>query len=130
LNAFATPNSSSFPVPTGRPHFVELAYDDHGGVEVDIILHKHPSSLQTITMSPSISGSVSSFFLSLVGIFFHLFNSVLAVFQAIFALGMDVVQSTLTVVKHLVMMVRGVFQGVLGFIIGNESLALSEWRCA
>ena len=43
--------------------------------------------------------------------FVHLFNSIRADFQAIFALGMDVVQSA--------MMVRGLFQGLLGLITGT-----------
>ncbi len=79
-------------------------------------------------MSPSISGSVGSFVLSLVGTFVHLFNSILAVFQAIFALGMDVVQSALRVVKHLVMMVGEVSQGVLGFITGTISRVVRYHR--
>ncbi|KAF8168316.1 hypothetical protein B0H34DRAFT_685078 [Crassisporium funariophilum] len=77
------------------------------------------SSTNSQTKMPSVVNAISNFAASIVGIFVSLFNSVFAVFHAIFALGADIVNSVLTVVKHMVSMVLELFQGVLGFIAAN-----------
>jgi len=68
---------------------------------------------------PSVMHAVTNFVNAIVGIFVQLFNSIFAVFHAIFALGLDVVNSVVTVVQHLVAMVLDLFQGVLGFVAGE-----------
>ncbi len=77
-------------------------------------------------MSGGLVAAVSQFVNAVIGIFVSLVNSVLAVFHAIFALGVNIVQSTFAVVKHLVAMVAEVFSGVLGFITGAPRCVLER----
>ena len=77
---------------------------------------------------PSVTHAVTNFVNAIIGIFVQLFNSIFAVFHAIFALGLDVVNSVVTIVQHLVAMVLDLFQGVLGFVAGEFFLLACE-RC-
>ncbi|KAJ3498677.1 hypothetical protein NLJ89_g10186 [Agrocybe chaxingu] len=68
---------------------------------------------------PSVTHAVSDFVTAVTGIFVSLFNSIFAVFHAIFALGVDVVSSVLTLIKQIIAAIMELFQGVLGFILAN-----------
>jgi len=78
---------------------------------------------------PSVMHAVTNFVNAIVGIFVQLFNSIFAVFHAIFALGLDVVNSMVTIVQHLVAMVLDLFQGVLGFVTGEFLSSVGRERC-
>ncbi|RDB28936.1 hypothetical protein Hypma_015264 [Hypsizygus marmoreus] len=70
-------------------------------------------------MPPTLTSSFSNFLGSLWAIAISLFNSIVAVFQAILALGMNIIQSVLAVGQQLVALVLNVFQGLFGFIAAN-----------
>jgi len=63
--------------------------------------------------------SLSNFVTAVPGIVVSLLQSVMAVFQAIFALGADIIHSAFCLGQHIVAMVFDLFQGVFGFIAAN-----------
>ncbi|KAH7921952.1 hypothetical protein BV22DRAFT_1018301 [Leucogyrophana mollusca] len=69
-------------------------------------------------MAP-IASSLTNFLQSLTAIGVSLMYSVLAVFQAIFALGQELVGSVLKVGNSVVTLVLDLFQGVFGFVAAN-----------
>jgi len=70
-------------------------------------------------MATTIASTLSDFLNALTGVLFSLFNSVLAVFQAIFLLGKDIFASCLQLAQSFITLVLGLLQGVYGFIAAN-----------
>ncbi|CAA7264716.1 unnamed protein product [Cyclocybe aegerita] len=68
---------------------------------------------------PSVTHAISNFVTAVAGVFASLVNSIFAIFHAIFALGVGVVNSALTVMKHLITIVMELFRSVLGFVLAN-----------
>lgn len=77
-------------------------------------------------MSPSVASAFSEFTSAVVSIVVGLFNSVLAFFHAIFALGSDVVGSVIHLGQSFVKLGLDVFQGVLGFATGRSSCGVAQ----
>ncbi|KIY69649.1 hypothetical protein CYLTODRAFT_314349, partial [Cylindrobasidium torrendii FP15055 ss-10] len=67
----------------------------------------------------SIANAFNEFTNAIISIFLGLFNSVLAVFQAIFALGKDIVGSLVHLVTSVVKLGVDVCQGATGFVFAN-----------
>ncbi|KAF8971548.1 hypothetical protein BDZ97DRAFT_1787055 [Flammula alnicola] len=83
------------------------------------LTHNNDTNANNDTIMASVMQPLSKFVNSLMGIFVSLMNSVFAVFQAIFALGANIVNSVLAIMKHLVTMVMELFSGIFGFIAAN-----------
>ncbi|KAF8922304.1 hypothetical protein CPB85DRAFT_1266911 [Mucidula mucida] len=70
-------------------------------------------------MAPTIASAFSDFTSGVMSIIVGLFNSVLAFFYAILALGKDIVGSVIQLGQSFVKLGIDVFQGVLGFATAN-----------
>ncbi|OBZ79669.1 hypothetical protein A0H81_00568 [Grifola frondosa] len=70
-------------------------------------------------MTSRVAQELLNFLQSLAAIGAGLLNSVYALFQAILALGREVVGSALQLVQVIVNFAANLFQGVLGFVIAN-----------
>jgi len=70
-------------------------------------------------MTATIPSALSDFLSSITAVFFSLVNSVLAVFQAFFLLGKDILSSAIQLAQSLVTLVLGLLQGVYGFAAAN-----------
>ncbi len=75
-------------------------------------------------MAPTIASAFSDFTSGVMSIIVGLFNSVLAFFYAILALGKDIVGSVIQLGQSFVKLGIDVFQGVLGFATGEYALCL------
>lgn len=73
----------------------------------------------------SIANAFNEFTNAIISIFLGLFNSVLAVFQAIFALGKDIVGSLVHLVSSVVKLGVDVCQGATGFVFGTCPVSLT-----
>jgi hypothetical protein len=69
-------------------------------------------------MAPTVSSALSDFITAVTGIFQQLFNSVLAVFQAFFALGKDTVFAFIHLGQSILKLGLDVAGGVLQFVVG------------
>lgn len=69
-------------------------------------------------MAPSIANSFSEFTTAVVSIVVGLFSSILAVFQAILALGQNTIEGVFKLGQSFVKLGLDVFQGVFGFATG------------
>ncbi|KAJ6509313.1 hypothetical protein C8R47DRAFT_1208500 [Mycena vitilis] len=70
-------------------------------------------------MATTIASTISDFLNAISALFFNLINSVLAVFQAIFLLGKDIIASVIQLAQSFVFLVLGLLQGAYGFIAAN-----------